>query len=579
MIPFRYRENIRFRKSLFYIFVLLNSIAILANCADIVYYRFTLKRTTADVFSFIGVGGEFDKLMPLFLKDFWYIAIIWGVLVFGLIRSYRYIETRFLRKHDDYSLTSYLLQGLLLVLMLIFSVIGMRGGFQLRPINIITAGGYAQGNASALVLNTPFTILQTIGKQELKPLSFFNENELSEIYSPNHKKLINNKIPTKFRNKKNVVLIIVEGLSLEHVGFFNFKVNQKSFTPFIDTLAERSLAFKAISNGKKSIEGVPAIISGVPTLMNTPFISSPYSGNIFNSLPQILNIQGYKTAFFHGGVNGTMGFDSYCKAAGFSSYFGKSEYPNASADDDGSWGIWDEPYLQYCSHKLDYFSEPFFATFFTLSSHHPYKIPSYYQGKFLSGNLPIQQTIAYADYSISRFFNTASKSKWYHNTLFVITADHTSEAYLAEYKSDYGSYRIPLIFYDPTSDLSSFSDSLVAQQIDIMPTILAYLQYDSPIFGFGVNLLDTNALRFAVNYKQPYYQLILGNFLCKFDGNTILELYDISVDKELKINLFNKNIISKEKMERFIKAFIQKYNHSLLYNNMMPNTLKEFNRN
>lgn len=566
LIPLKLRSNSNYRKGVKWTFITINSIALLANYADIVYYRFTLKRTTADIFSFFSVGGDFDKLIPLFLKDFWYIALIWALMVYLIFIGYQYISKKILIKHDVYSASTYIIQGLIFIFALSLSIIGMRGGFQLRPINIITAGKYAQGNANALVLNTPFTIIQTIGKQDLKPLSYFNETELNNIYSPVHQKLKNNKIPNTLCDKKNIVLIIVESLSMEHVGFYN-KKNQQTFTPFIDQLASKSMTFDGISNGKKSIEGIPAIISGIPTLMNTPFISSSYSGNTFESLPEILNKQGYQTAFFHGGTNGTMGFDSYCKAAGFKRYYGKDEYHN-SADDDGSWGIWDEPFLQFFKKEIDSFKTPFFASIFTLSSHHPFKIPQKHQGKFPKGKLPIQQTIAYTDYSLSKFFETASKSPWFSNTLFIITADHTSESIDSEYSNDYGQYRIPLIIYDPSHDFSEYSNGNIAQQIDIMPTILAYLNYPKSIFNFGRNLLDTNEQHFAINRTQTDYQIFKDSIFLKFNGESTLAIYNTRNDKALKYNLTSSLSIEKNNLERLLKAFLQQYNNALIYNKM-----------
>ncbi len=567
LIPLGYRKNLRFRKIMKWLFVTINSIALFANLADLIYFRFTLKRTTADIFSYFGVGGEFDKLIPLFLKDFWYVAIIFIILVYILVKGYQLIETRVVKNIEETSKLSYLIQSVILIVSLSLSVVGMRGGFQLRPINIITAGKYSQGNASAVVLNTPFTILQTIGKQELVPLKYFEQTELFSIYTPLHDSFPNNTIPKVHCGKKNIVLIIVESLSMEHVGFYNPHLAKKSLTPFIDNIAQKSMTFYGISNGKKSIEGIPAIVSGVPTLMNTPFIGSPYSGNRFTSLPQILSKNGYSTAFFHGGENGTMGFDAYCKTAGFQSYFGKSEYP-VKSDDDGSWGIWDEPYLQYFKKNMDGFKQPFFTTVFTLSSHHPFKIPSQYQGKFPVGKLPIQQTIAYTDFALKRFFESASKSAWFQNTLFVITADHTSEAELKEYQSDYGIFRIPIIFYDPTQDLSIYANQKVAQQIDIMPTIFSYVGLNSPQFCFGNNLLDSNSIRFSVCYKQPNYQLVMNNYLIIFDGTKLQAVYDIQCDKELKNNLIELEKIQYDEMTRFLKAFLQQYNDALIYNKM-----------
>ncbi len=568
LIPIKARKNVTYRKIAKWLFIGINAFALFANFADIVYYRFTLKRTTADVFSFFSVGGDFDRLIPLFLKDFWYIFILWAIVVYLMIKAYPKIEAKTLIKHDSYSTSSYVIQSLILIFALGMSIIGMRGGLQLRPINIITAGNYAQGNTNAIVLNTPFTIMQTMGKEELKPTPYFNETQLSAIYSPYNRKLNNNRIPAGLNDKKNVVLIIVESLSMEHTGFYNKDIpNYQGFTPFIDSLAERSLTFQGFANGKKSIEGIPAILSGIPTLMNTPFISSPYSGNSYSSLPGILAREGYHTAFFHGGTNGTMGFDSYCKAAGVKQYYGKAEYPDKS-DDDGSWGIWDEPYLQYFQRQISTFREPFFATVFTLSSHHPFKIPAQYQGKFPKGKLPIQQTIAYTDHCIAEFFASASHSKWFTNTIFLITADHTSESILPEYGNDYGRYRIPIIIYDPTHDLSEFSDEKPAQQIDLMPTILSYLNYKKPVFCFGHNLLDTTSERYAIEYVQPVYQIIGQHSLLQFNGEKSTSFYNVSQDKFLTRNLISSDPREAKNLEIPIKAFLQQYNHGLIYNKM-----------
>lgn len=569
LIPLRYRMNNHFCKIMKWLFVVINSIALFANLADIIYFRFTLKRTTADIFSYLSVGGEFDKLLPQFLKDFWYIFILFAAMVYGLIKLYQLIEKKTLVKHETPGKSSYFIQGSLFVFVVLMTVFGMRGGIQLRPINIITAGKYMQGNNSVLILNTPFTILQTIGKQELKLLDFYKDKELNEIYNPRHQSLINNVIPKERCNKKNIVIIIVESLSMEHMGFFNQHVSgYKGFTPFLDSIAKRSLAFNGFANGKKSIEGIPAILSGVPTMMNTPFINSPYSGNQFVSLPMELRKRGYSTSFFHGGANGTMGFDTYCKAAGFIDYIGKNQYPNKAKDDDGSWGIWDEPFLSYFAQQLNNTREPFLSAIFTLSSHHPFKIPAQYTGKFPAGKLPIQQTIAYTDYSLAQFFAKASHSKWYSNTLFVITADHTSESSMSEYGNDYGQFRIPILFYDPMADLSVYSSQQTAQQIDIMPTVLSYLGIDHSLFSFGNNLLDTNALHFAINYKQPNYQLLMGDYLALFDGVSTIALYNVAADKMMKENLLSKNPKQNDRSTRILKAFLQQYNAALINNRM-----------
>src|SRR5690606_12142894 len=175
--------------------------------------------------------------------------------------------------------------------------------------------------------------------------------------------------------KLNVVFLIMESFGKEHIGFYNKNLdhgNYKGYTPFLDSLISKSYTFnRSFANGRKSIDALPSIITGIPSI-GEPFVLSIYSGNKTTSLAKILSDQGYETAFFHGAPNGSMGFSAYLKLAGVSNSCGKNEYNN-DIDVDGIWGIWDEPFLQYIADELDELHEPFFRSFFSLSSQHPFK--------------------------------------------------------------------------------------------------------------------------------------------------------------------------------------------------------------
>src|SRR5690606_22495772 len=119
------------------------------------------------------------------------------------------------------------------------------------------------------------------------------------------------------------------------------------------------------------------------------------------------------------------------------------------ADFDGMWGIWDEPFMQFMAHKMNTFKEPFFSSFFSLSSHHPYKVPKQYEGVFTKGPLEVQEPIGYTDMALRKFFETASTMPWYKNTLFVLVADHATLSYYPEYKTTAGAFSIPILFYYP----------------------------------------------------------------------------------------------------------------------------------
>ena len=356
------------------------------------------------------------------------------------------------------------------------------------------------------------------------------------------------------------MVIILESFGKEYSGFLN---NEKGYTPFLDSLMKISFyCSNAFANGKRSIEGIPAITAGIPALTNEPLITSSYGVNQMTSIANSLGEQGYSTYFFHGGTNGTMGFDNFAKAIGYQHYFGRNEYNN-DQDFDGTWGIYDGPFLQRVSDELNKSFSPFFATIFTLSSHHPYAIPSKYNGVFPEGTLPIHRSIQYADYSLKMFFESASKQKWFSNTLFVITADHTALSEKQFYMTRQGIYSIPLLFYSPGDKLSGI-EKKTCQQIDILPSVLGYLKYDKPFFAFGRNIFDNTSTDFAINYLNDSYQWIEGNhtFICDATNRGEYFQYRVASQQILETKSDSSAIHKK------LNAFVQQYNSALINNKM-----------
>ncbi len=565
-IPFRFRMNKIYQGVLNTFFFFINIVALASNFVDLIYFRFTLKRTTADIFAYLGVGGDFNKLIPQFLKDFWYVLLVWIIfcilLVWGSIRVK--LQASGSKKGKGGNAKYYFFQTFLFIVIMFICVIGIRGGFQLRPISLITAGNYTSAKNVTLLLNTPFSIAKTFGNRSVKTITFFRkESDLEKVYTPVHKGN-----PGSFKNY-NVMIIIMESFSREHFGVFNEsggKEGNQSFTPFLDSLAGKSIVYRAFANGKTSIQGIPAILSGIPSMMDESFIQSNYAADKYASLAGILKSRGYSSAFFHGGTNGTMGFDSYTKLTGFDHYYGRSEYNN-DKDYDGKWGIRDEEFFQFTASKVNTLKPPFVAALFSLSSHHPYFVPEKYKGMFRKGNLPIQESIMYSDYSLKQFFRTVKKMSWFENTLFVITADHTSEGYKPYYQTSTGQYAIPIVFYKPDSDLKGFEKD-IAQQTDILPTVLGYLGYDKDFLAFGVDLFNPQSIHFSVHYISGVYGLIKDGYLLEFDGTNSTGLYDLKNDSLQTKNLIKTGLPAKAGLERFIKAYIQQYNNRLIENRL-----------
>ncbi|MEA3505554.1 MAG: LTA synthase family protein, partial [Bacteroidota bacterium] len=467
------------------------------NYGDSVYFPFTLKRTTGDIFDYIATNGGFIELIPQFIIDFWGAFICWLISVAILI-IYTY-KTKFKTHQIKTNPTKHFTtKSIVFILSIAVCILFIRGGTQLKPLRIIHAGKYATSQNISLILNTPFTIIKTLNKTGVEHKNYFDNKTISKIYSPIHLS------DTSLFNKKNVVILILESFSREHSGYLNRATEgYEGFTPFLDSLMQVGVYVDGFANGKRSIDGIPAVTTSLPTLMNNSYITSLYSGNKLYGMAELLKQQGYSTSFYHGGTNGTMGFDAFAEISGFQKYIGLNEYNNMG-DYDGKWGIFDEPFLQFFAKELDKETAPFFTTLFTLSSHHPYTIPKQHKGKFKNGNLKIQKAIMYSDYSLRKFFDTAKKMDWYNNTLFVITADHTSEGFSKYYKNNHGQYRVPIIFFDPKGINTTFDHR--GQQMDIEPTILDLLNYPDNYIAFGRSLIDTKEF-FAIQYTTNSFQI------------------------------------------------------------------------
>jgi phosphoglycerol transferase MdoB-like AlkP superfamily enzyme len=568
-IPLPFRRLTAYRNIAGALYFIPNILGITFNITDIVYFRFTQKRMTGDIFEFVYKDIPVDTLAPQFVRDFWpymIMLVIMAVVFVVLAKKIRFVKRRFTEGISLY----YQAQIISFLIAIAISIIGIRGGFQLKPIKIITAAKYTKPRYVPLILNTPYTIIKTIDEQSFAKMEYYHDELVETIYSPVFNKYPN-PLPaadSTFLNS-NVVVIIMESLSSEHIGAFNRHLNEyPGFTPFLDSLMEHALVYNGFAAAKQSIEGIPAITASLPGLMNRSFINSTFAGNSINSIASLLRSKNYHTSFYHGGTNGTMDFDRFADLAGFQHYFGRKEYNN-DEDFDGRWGIFDEPYFQHFAKNLDKTPQPFVSVFFSLSAHHPYTIPQQHEGKFRKGELAIQEAIMYADFALKKFFETASAMSWYENTIFVITADHTSEAHLPEYQTRFGMFRIPIVFYSPKMQLAAHT-AATASQVDIMPSMLSLIGYDKPFVAFGENLFEPQKQSFAVTHLNGISQMIMGNYVLEFDGDKSLALFNTEKDALLKNNLLSQETGKASEMERLLKAYIQQF-----YNRMIENRMTE----
>jgi len=552
-LPFHFYYSLLYQKITSIIFIITNTAALSLNFIDFAYFPFTQKRTTCEVANLIfGGQTEFTKLIPHFLSDFWYMVLLFVGFVWFLITIHFKIKKQEIQKTVPFSLKLSGVYVLIFLLLIGSTVLGIRGGLQRVPIVLVDAATYTEPRYIPIVINTPFSILKSAELTELTPINLFSEGQLKTYYNPIHK------ADTGTFKPLNVCVIILESFSKEFTGIGN----RKSFTPFLDSLMKQSLLFEnGIANGKTSINGIPAVIASMPCLLENQYLNSMYSNNRLQTLPNLLKQKGYYSVFFHGGTNGTMNFNSFAKLAGYDAYYGRNEYNN-DEDYDGQWGIWDEPFLQKTVEEMSKLKSPFFTSIFTLSSHNPFTIPNKYTGKFPKGPYDITESIGYADYALKQFFNKAREQTWFNNTLFVITPDHTSTSNDPFYSNLIGQYSIPILFYK--SDLTPKKEGKTVQQIDILPTVLDFLNYDKPFYSFGKSMLNENRQP-CMYYSSPYFCCVKDSFFYVIKNHQFVDIYNYKNDSLLKTNLINPK--ENKQLLNFCNAYIQTYTNDLINNN------------
>ncbi len=538
------------------LFYLASAISIVFNLIDVEFFPFTFRRSTIDLIHMLQTEASFISLLFKYLIDFWWLTFL-GVGLFALlVFANRKIKTYIFNiTNVQFSIKQWAFSIVVLPLW----VLAMRGGTQLIPISIVDAGNMSNPGAIPLVLNTPFTILKTIDNKGIQVPNYMPMEEAMQRWP------FVKDIGIAKWEKPNVVIIIMESFSSEYIGFLN---GTESFTPVLDSLMKSGKSYlNAFANGKRSIDGIPAILASLPPLMETPYISSPYASNQLKGIASYLGEMGYTSRFYHGGINGTMGFESFSKITGFQNYIGLNEYPDAKKDYDGNWGIFDEPFFRFFAEELNKESEPFLSVFFSLSSHHPYAIPDSLKGRFPVGTIDIHESIGYADYALGVFFEKASKMPWFNNTLFVITSDHTSYLKSPEFNNSVGMFSIPLCFIMPSDSSFVGVHPEIVQQIDIMPSVLHWLGYPKTHFSFGQRI-GYDSTNKAITYISNRTQIISDSLVLQYTDNSHAGLYNYKHDFARKSDLRHIYIKQNETLEEDLKAYTQVFSHRMVNNQL-----------
>lgn len=543
LIPHRGPRYHLFLKILFVVF---NSIFLGLILVDFEFFSFNGKKLTLDIFFMTrDIGNQFFQV----IFYYWHLSLL-TIATMGIL--WRYYPRR--KKEYLFEFPMKLYKSIpVSFLFFIFVAIGVRGGLQLKSISAKDAFVFDTYELGNFAVNSAYTFARSLNKKGVPKVKFYKNKREALSYIKNQRRFLDD-YQHGLKEKQNIVILILESFSSEYI--------EEGYAPFLKELASKSLSFEySMANGRRSIEALPSILAGFPSIIGKPFYQSNYQGNKILGVSQYLKGHGYTNSFFHGGKTGTMGFDSFCKTIGFDNYYGLEDYPD-DEHYDGNWGVYDHNFFNFMLDKTKEIEKPFLNVFFSLSSHQPYSIPSDFSGLFLKGKLPIHESIGYTDLSLKKFFGLAKEQDWFNNTLFIITADHTQKLHSKKYQTILGRYRVPIIFYHPQLELPK--NKKLVQHVDILPSILDFLDIEhEPRLYFGSSVFNQDPGR-MFNFNS-------GNYLYAKEDRLIL--YDLQKYKTyaLESGTLTQSRVDSNEGENFLKelkAMIFYANHGLIRNNI-----------
>jgi phosphoglycerol transferase MdoB-like AlkP superfamily enzyme len=324
---------------------------------------------------------------------------------------------------------------------------------------------------------------------------------------------------------KNVVLITIESYSADFMSHYG---NTSNLTPFLDSLATKSLLFTNLyAVGNRTVRGLEAVTLCLPPTAGESVVKRKDNKDKF-STGSVFKKKGYQVKYLYGGDAYFDNMRDFFSGNGYDIVDKKSFQPNEITFAN-VWGVCDEDMAKKAIQVMNQESKtgkPFFNHWMTVSNHRPFTYPN---GRIdIPGDAKSRDGgVKYTDFALKQFFEMAQKQSWYSNTVFVIVADHcASSAGKTELPLD--KYRIPAMIFCP-KDIAPKNYSNLMSQIDVMPTLfgLLHFKYESKFFGQDVLQPDYKPRALIATYQN------LG--LIKENVLTILS--PKQQVKQLKLNL------------------------------------------
>lgn len=395
------------------------------------------------------------------------------------------------------------------------AVLGVRGGLQWKPLNMVNAFEYGSVAEGYLTLNGPFSAFHSARNtrrhvtlraypwdeavRRTRSRFVLDRSEwVSDVY-PLERRFVDGAAlwrgtPDAAAAPPNVVILVMESWDALLTDSIRARdgLEPLGLTPNFDALVPRGRLFtRFLSSGQLSIEGLGALLASIPTVPGMPYMGTGLEQSRLAFIGDLAGAHGYQGVFVRSAKRGSFRLDAVASLAGFGTYAGAEDIlqePSHTPVEPGYWGAWDYDSLRYFHERLLEAEKPFIGVFFGSSTHQPFpspgeqwtvRTPDTREDRFLNA-------VHYVDWALGRYMEMAREAGYAENTLFVILADQTSAFVPGQTLPD--RHRIPALLLGPGIPPAEVDDR-VASQMDILPTVVDYLGWTSNHASFGESLL------------------------------------------------------------------------------------------
>jgi len=500
---------------------------------DVVFFGFVKRHLASEL---ILIKNDFDYIINYALHHYLIELILWILSFFIFVKIVTILIKQWYKKEKILFWKEVLRIGgfVLFCFLSIMGKLNLHG----KPINIVDAYRYSEAEYGNLVLNGIFTTYQTLRSSEFFDYNFLNEKEAiklaqkvlitedERVINPNYPLMrVREKFHFKAKARYNVVILLMESWTAEYIDSFSGK--HYGVTPNFDDLASKGIKFiNFYANGQRSVEGIAAVLTGVFTLPGVPYLGKGLELSDIVRIGKLLKSYGYHSIFVQTSIRRSFRMDGIASALGFDEYYGAEDIPmllKYNATEKPAFG-YDYEGLMFLKKKLDSIKQPFFAFFFSGTTHPPFVLPDRRFEKYphnsqgLNGYL---NTLYYSDWSLGEFFKLAKKSSWFKNTIFIITGDHTVANFRGEDSKK--NHWIPLVIYAPYI-LKSGVITTIGSQLDIIPTLIDLLNLKVPYTALGRSLFSKKHKNFAIFSEGNLLGILNKNGYLKCAGKKVVEV-------------------------------------------------------